>query len=79
MPQGEPKIAIAMSWDGRTPTAELIINGATFTGPPRDVERAFGVLNRLRDENSSLIQSTTRVLNALRNCTRQLEIAAGEN
>lgn len=56
---------IAFCWDGRTPTAELIIDGMTTSGKPDDVHAVFALLNALRDRAQSLEKRLTSVKDAL--------------
>jgi hypothetical protein len=62
--------SIAMCWDGETPAAELRVDGLVLTGEPRDVQRAFDALNKLKDR---ALVAERRVASARHHAERVIE------
>ena len=58
---------IAMCWDGRTKTADLIVDGVAISGKPNDVQHIFNELNRLRDR----ARAAELALDAVRRTVRE--------
>lgn len=44
------KYDIAWCWDGKTKTAELIVNGVSLEGKPVDVENIFHTITDMRSK-----------------------------
>lgn len=65
--------AIAMCWDGETPTAELRVYGMVFTGEPADVEVAFDALNKLRDRATDAESRLAAVARRLDEIAREVD------
>lgn len=49
-----PIITIEVEWDGVAEFAILRVNGFSLTGAPRDVQKVFDALSRLRSTTISI-------------------------